>query len=223
MTARVLVPWALLAISATFNFLYLTRPAPPPDVAAALPTAVDAPPRPIGGTPIPDLASTPAPDRAEDSPPTFTERSRTYEDFVNTLRAEATTPTEFQVLNQIVARWMTSDPWAASTWLDAQRDVEHYGPALATTARFLVADGDLAAAEDWARSIADPALRTQTLESIITEAHRVGTLDDNEVRTSGLPEPGDRRHLVGRSPGLVRIRVPSVKRIRELVGRSVVR
>ncbi len=189
MTARTILPWALLAASVVLNFvLAAARPGtnslPAPPAVTAFHPPTPAIPFTVEPTPEPN----PEPNSATSLGPIST-RSQTYAAFANTLRAESITPTELVVLNQIIGRWLTSDPAAASEWLDAQPDCENYGPAIATVAEFLVTGGDYQSAREWADTIAEPDLRARTTEIIIAEAYRTGAMSAEAVKSADL-RPG---------------------------------
>lgn len=191
------LPWFLLAVSLSAHAWHYLRLAPP--TAAHLPHLAAAYTPPSLSPPLlpaaPAIAATvttaptsqpPTPARA--TPPAHTATFAAYADI---LAQSLETPEQHDDLARLLARWIATDPAAASEWLNNQPDDPRYDLPVSQVANHLTAGGKYELARDWAMSIRIPEVRSAALEEILAEKYRARLLSPYELSASaqkdGLP------------------------------------
>ena len=96
-----------------------------------------------------------------------------FEQLINSCRSgrepimeQLNSPAARPVLQEQFQRWSTADPDAVGNWLNTNATSPLYDPAASSLARSL-AHTDPAAAQVWANTIRDPALRSQALSRLV--------------------------------------------------------
>jgi hypothetical protein len=191
------LPWFLLAVSLSAHAWNYLRPTPP--ASASLPRLATAftPPPPFSPIhpaapaiiatattyPTPKLTT---PTRA--NPPAHT---ATFAGYADILAKSLDTPEQHDDLARVLARWIATDPAAASEWLNNQPYDPRYDLPVSQVANHLTAGGKYALAHDWAMSIRIPEVRSSALEEILAEKYRARLLTLGELRAAaqkdGLP------------------------------------
>lgn len=176
-------PWLLLAVSLTGNLLWLSQDAP----TAAAPTKATISPV---KTVLPPSESTP---RSLDNstvtsvPVIRATESATLASYIDLLARDVTTAEQKSGINQVLARWLSVDPAAASEWLN-NHPHKVFDPAVRTAAVNLVAANRIQEAAEWASSIQDPSERMQAFIAIYAESYRHHKISAQQLRATGLPK-----------------------------------
>ena len=191
------VPWLLLAVSVAANatlFLKLksTRTSPPPPPALnAQPATLD----PVRlSTFNPQRPSSPGPASLNSQRSTLNSsalsstsaRSAAFRGYAELLAEEVKTDEQIAALNQLLARWVATDPVTAAVWLSQHDEAPFYDPAALHVAQHLVATQRYTEASSWAELIRDPAQRAVAHEAIVAERFRARQIDRSDVQRSGL-------------------------------------
>jgi len=90
-------------------------------------------------------------------------------------------------VNLLLPRWFQTDPEAVRYWLIQQDDLTPFQPALAAIACHLSTSGSSALALEWADLLDNPALREDTLCTILALGRRQGDFNNDALFATGLP------------------------------------
>jgi hypothetical protein len=195
---RIIFPWALLTVSLTANVLLwrdkTQHPATPSPSLSQIPAASS--PRPLTSSAVnsESAAISSPPPSFTPHPSSFTlrstaSRSAAFAGYADLLVEDIKTQEQIDALNQLLARWVATDPTAAATWLGQYDQAPFYDPAALHVTNHLVATERFTEASTWADLISDPSLRETAHEAIIAESFRAKKIDASAVRLSGLPAP----------------------------------
>ncbi|MDP0500081.1 MAG: hypothetical protein Q7P63_08260 [Verrucomicrobiota bacterium JB022] len=93
-----------------------------------------------------------------------------------------------EALNRTLKHWVIQDPPAATAWLNENASSPVFDDSIHLVAQYLVAQQRYEMAYEWAASIHDLARRQQAVTEVYADAYRSGSMDEQTLENSGLPE-----------------------------------